>query len=42
MRFQYALTTPFRVLAGVAVQIKKFALLSADYEFVDYSTARFS
>jgi predicted porin len=24
------------------VQIKKFALLSADYEFVDYSTARFS
>jgi hypothetical protein len=41
-RFQYALTTPFRALAGVAVQIKKFALLSADYEFVDYSTARFS
>jgi len=29
-------------LAGVAVQLKKFAILSADYEFVDYSTARFS
>jgi Outer membrane protein transport protein (OMPP1/FadL/TodX) len=41
MRFNYALTTPFRVLAGVAVQIKKIALLSADYEFVDYSTAKF-
>jgi hypothetical protein len=41
-RFSYALTTPFRALAGVALQIKKFALLSADYEFVDYSTARFS
>jgi hypothetical protein len=42
MRFRYALTTPFRVLTGVAVQIKKIAMLSADYEFVDYSTAKFS
>ena len=42
MRFNYALATPFRALAGVAVQIKKFALLSADYEYVDYSSARFS
>lgn len=41
-RYNYALTTPFRVMAGVAVQIKKFALLSADYEFVDYSIAKFS
>ena len=41
MRYNYALVTPFRALAGVAVQIKKFALLSADYEFVDYSIARF-
>jgi hypothetical protein len=41
-RFNYALATPYRVLTGVAVQIKKFALLSADYEFVDYGTARFS
>ena len=41
MRFSYALVTPFRVLTGIGVQIKKFALLSADYEFVDYSTARF-
>ncbi|MGD0754173.1 MAG: outer membrane protein transport protein [Bacteroidales bacterium] len=41
-RFNYSLATPFRVLAGVGVQIRKFALLSADYEYVDYSTARFS
>ena len=40
LRYSYALTTPFRALAGVAV--KKIALLSADYEFVDYSAARFS
>ena len=42
LRFNYALATPFRVLSGVAFQIQKFALLSADYEFVDYSTAKFS
>jgi hypothetical protein len=41
-RFNYALATPYRLLAGVGVQIQKFALLSADYEFVDYSSARFS
>jgi hypothetical protein len=41
-RFNYALATPYRLLAGVAVQIQKIALLSADYEFVDYSSARFS
>jgi hypothetical protein len=41
-RFNYALATPFRLLAGVGVQIQKFALLSADYEYVDYGTARFS
>lgn len=42
LRFNYALQTPFRFLGGVAVQIKKVALLSADYEFADYSTAKFS
>ena len=42
MRYNYALTTPFRAIAGVAVQIQKVALVSVDYEFVDYSTARFS
>ncbi len=41
-RYEYALATPFRALAGAAIQVGKLALLSADYEFVDYSTARFS
>lgn len=41
-RFEYALTTPFRVLAGAGVQVGKLALISADYEFVDYATAKFS
>jgi hypothetical protein len=42
LRFSYSLATPFRALAGIAVQIEKIALVSADYEFVDYSTASFS
>ena len=42
MRYNYALTTPFRAMGGIAVQIKKIGLLSAEYEFVDYATARFS
>ena len=41
-RYSYTLTTPFRLLAGVAVQVQKIALLSADYEYVDYSMARLS
>ncbi len=41
-RFSYALATPFRLLAGIGVQVQKHALLSADYEFVDYASARFS
>ena len=41
-RFNYSLTTPFRILTGIAFQIQKLALLSADYEYVDYSTAKFA
>jgi hypothetical protein len=41
MRFTYGLSTPLRALAGVAVQIKKIAILSADYEFVDYKMSKF-
>ncbi|HEX2921989.1 MAG TPA: hypothetical protein VHO50_12575 [Bacteroidales bacterium] len=40
-RYDYGLTTPFRALAGAAVQVGKLAILSADYEFVDYSMAKF-
>ena len=42
LRYSYALTTPFRAIGGVAFQLKKFALLSAEYEFVDYGSSRFS
>lgn len=42
MRYSYTLTTPFRAVAGVAVQIKKLAVVSVDYEFTDYRMARFS
>jgi hypothetical protein len=40
--FDYALATPFRALAGVAYQLKKVAILSFDYEFIDYGIAKFS
>ncbi|HOS73342.1 MAG TPA: hypothetical protein PLZ75_12935, partial [Bacteroidales bacterium] len=41
-RYSYALTTPVRFLAGVALQIGKIGLVSADYELVDYSSSKFS
>jgi hypothetical protein len=41
-RYSYRLTTPFRAQAGIALQLKKVALLSMDYEYVDYSMTRFS
>lgn len=42
LRYEYALNTPYRLLGGIAFQIKKIGLISADYEFADYSKARFS
>jgi hypothetical protein len=40
--YKYTLTTPFRANAGFALQIKKRAIISADYEFVNYSISQFS
>lgn len=40
--FSYTLTTPMRFNAGASIQIGKLGVVSADYEFVDYSTARLS
>jgi hypothetical protein len=37
MSYIYRITTPYRINAGIAYQIGTFALLSADYEFVDYA-----
>lgn len=38
--YSYEITTPFRALASMGVMIKKTAMVSIDYEFVDYSKAR--
>lgn len=40
-KFNYKLTTPMRAIGSLAFIIGKAGLLSADYEFVDYSEARF-
>jgi hypothetical protein len=42
MTYRYRVTTPFHINAGIAYQLGSFALLSADYEFIDYSSARLS
>jgi hypothetical protein len=38
--YEYELTTPMRVLGSIGFIIGKAGLISADYEFVDYSAAR--
>ncbi len=38
--FDYELTTPMRAIGSVAFVIKGYGIISADYEFVDYSEAR--
>ena len=39
--FDYNLTTPFRATASVGFIIGEMGLVSADYDFSDYSTSRF-
>jgi hypothetical protein len=36
----YDILTPMRLMSGVSFMIMRSALISADYEFVDYSTAQ--
>lgn len=38
--YDYRLETPTRVIGSLAFVISKYGLISADYEFVDYSSAR--
>jgi len=38
--FDYQLTSPMRAIGSIAIQIGKLGIISADYEFVDYSEAR--
>ncbi|MCD4744789.1 MAG: hypothetical protein K8R58_00650, partial [Bacteroidales bacterium] len=40
-RFDYELTTPMRAIGSLAFIIGKYGLISADYEYVDYSEAKF-
>jgi len=37
--FEYELNTPLRAMGSVAVLIGKYGLISADYEYIDYSEA---
>lgn len=39
-QFDYKLETPMRIMGSAAIIIKNYGLISADYEFVDYSEAR--
>lgn len=41
-RYDYALTTPWRFLGGASLVFYNKGLISADYEFVDYSLGRLS
>ncbi len=42
MTYRYRLTTPYHINAGIAFQLGAIALISADYEFIDYSSAKLS
>ena len=39
-KFNYTVTTPFRVLGSIGFVINKNALLNAEYEYVDYTNAQ--
>jgi len=38
--YSYDLTTPFRAVGSLALVLKQYALISLDYEYVDYASAR--
>jgi hypothetical protein len=38
--YDYKLTTPMRALGSIAFIIGQYGLISADYEYIDYSTSR--
>lgn len=41
-KFSYKLSTPWRLIASAATVIGQRAIISADYEYVDYASAEFS
>jgi hypothetical protein len=38
--FDYRITTPMKAMGSIAVVLPKFGFITADYEYIDYSTAR--
>jgi len=42
LSYRYRITTPFHINAGIAYQVGNFGLISADYEFINYASARLS
>jgi hypothetical protein len=40
--FEYNLTTPMRAILSTALVLPKYGIISFDYEFVDYSLAKFN
>jgi hypothetical protein len=38
--YNYTITSPLKLVGSFALQFKQFGVLSADYEFIDYSTAK--
>jgi hypothetical protein len=42
MSYRYRISTPYHINAGVAYQIGSIAVVSADYEFIDYAKAKLS
>lgn len=40
--YSYKLKTPWRVMAGVAIVLGQRAIISGDYEYVDYTAAKFT
>lgn len=39
--YHYELNTPYRINTGIAFQLGTMGLISADYEYVDYASAKF-
>lgn len=42
MTYRYRIATPYHINAGIAYQLGNIAMISADYEFIDYASARLS
>lgn len=40
MEFNYELRTPYKIMPSFAIVVGKYAMLSADYEYVDYTSMK--